>query len=110
MTSAERSHIDNAIWLCADHADLIDRDEVTYTARRLQAMKREHEVLVRKSPCRGQERRAWRRALCPGARYHPDGRIRRRLGQDLEPAPCALSGRRYSHLDLLYRCICRLTH
>jgi hypothetical protein len=31
MTPAERASINNAIWLCADHADLIDRDEVTYT-------------------------------------------------------------------------------
>jgi hypothetical protein len=33
MTAEERAHIDNAIWLCADHADLIDRDEVTYSGR-----------------------------------------------------------------------------
>jgi hypothetical protein len=32
MTPEERSDISNAIWLCAYHADLIDKDEVTYTA------------------------------------------------------------------------------
>jgi hypothetical protein len=44
MTPEERAAIDNAIWLCADHADLIDRDKVTYSVERLRAMKREHEV------------------------------------------------------------------
>ncbi len=28
MTPEQRSHIDNAIWLCDSHAKLIDRDEV----------------------------------------------------------------------------------
>jgi hypothetical protein len=42
MTAEERTSIDNAIWLCADHADLIDRDEVTYSVEVLRAMKREH--------------------------------------------------------------------
>jgi len=44
MSSEERSDITNAIWLCATHADLIDRDEVTYTADVLRTMKREHEA------------------------------------------------------------------
>jgi hypothetical protein len=44
MTPEERASIDNAIWLCADHADLIDRDEVTYPIDKLHAMKREHET------------------------------------------------------------------
>jgi len=44
MTPEQRKHIDNAIWLCADHADLIDRDEVTYTIELLKEMKREHEA------------------------------------------------------------------
>lgn len=43
MTPEQRSDISNAIWLCADHARLIDRDEATYTAPVLQAMKRERE-------------------------------------------------------------------
>jgi hypothetical protein len=29
MTPDERAGFDNAIWLCSDHAKLIDRDEVT---------------------------------------------------------------------------------
>jgi hypothetical protein len=49
MTPEERAGIDNAIWLCADHADLIDRDEVTYTAETLHAMKREHEASCARS-------------------------------------------------------------
>ena len=44
MTREERIHITNAIWLCATHADLIDRDEVTYTADVLRAMKAEREA------------------------------------------------------------------
>lgn len=44
MTPEQRKHIDNAIWLCADHADLIDKDEATYTVERLKEMKREHEA------------------------------------------------------------------
>lgn len=44
MTPDQRMHIHNAIWLCADHADLIDRDEVTYTIEQLKEMKREHEA------------------------------------------------------------------
>lgn len=46
MTSEERADISNAIWLCSYHADLIDGDEVTYTADDLRAMKREHEAKV----------------------------------------------------------------
>jgi hypothetical protein len=44
MTSDERKSITNAIWLCAYHADVIDRDEVTYTIEKLRAMKAEHEA------------------------------------------------------------------
>lgn len=44
MTSEERASIDNAIWLCADHAILIDRDEATYSIEMLRKMKREHEA------------------------------------------------------------------
>jgi hypothetical protein len=44
MTRKERTDITNAIWLCATHADLIDRDEVTYTADVLRAMKADHEA------------------------------------------------------------------
>lgn len=43
MTSEERSHIDNGIWLCASCGILIDRDETRYTADALRRMKREHE-------------------------------------------------------------------
>jgi hypothetical protein len=46
MTPEERSDISNAIWLCTCHADLIDGDEVTFTADVLRAMKREHETNV----------------------------------------------------------------
>ena len=45
MTEDERADISNAIWLCANHALLIDRDEATYTPEVLRATKREHELL-----------------------------------------------------------------
>jgi hypothetical protein len=44
MKPEQRSDISNAIWLCATHADLIDRDEVTYTIPVLRSMKAEHEA------------------------------------------------------------------
>ena len=47
MSREERRHIDNAIWLCSTHADMIDRDDVTFTAEDLRAMKREHEDSIR---------------------------------------------------------------
>lgn len=43
MTASERADISNAIWLCSNHAKLIDRDEATFTPSRLHDMKREHE-------------------------------------------------------------------
>jgi hypothetical protein len=42
MTSDERRHISNGIWLCSNHSILIDRDEVTYTPDVLRSMKEEH--------------------------------------------------------------------
>lgn len=44
MTPAQRSHIDNAIWLCSNHAALIDRDEQTYTVELLRKMKMDYEA------------------------------------------------------------------
>jgi hypothetical protein len=44
MSPEERSDIANAIWLCATHARLIDRDDMTYPADLLRTMKREHEA------------------------------------------------------------------
>jgi hypothetical protein len=44
MTPEERADISNGIWLCAHHADVIDKDDVTYTADLLRVMKREHEA------------------------------------------------------------------
>lgn len=43
MTPEERSNIANAIWLCSDHAALIDRDVTTYTIGYLREAKRNHE-------------------------------------------------------------------
>lgn len=45
MTSEERRHISNAIWLCSTHAALIDRDEALYTIDYLRQMKAEHEAI-----------------------------------------------------------------
>lgn len=43
LTPEERAAIGNAIWLCAYHARLIDRDETTFTADELREMKNRHE-------------------------------------------------------------------
>jgi hypothetical protein len=43
MTPQQRSDIGNAIWLCSNHAALIDRDVATYTIETLCEMKRNHE-------------------------------------------------------------------
>jgi hypothetical protein len=43
MTAAERSDIANGIWLCANHARLIDRDDSQYTVEALSKMKQLHE-------------------------------------------------------------------
>lgn len=48
MTAAKRASIDNAIWLCTDHARLVDRDEITYPVEKLRAMKREREAVCAK--------------------------------------------------------------
>ena len=44
LTPQERSSISNAIWLCADHAALIDRDSTAYTIEVLLQMKARHEA------------------------------------------------------------------
>ena len=49
MTQAERRHITNGIWLCSDHAALIDRDKAKYTIDILRAMKREHEAAIQEN-------------------------------------------------------------
>lgn len=43
MTPAARGDITNAIWMCANHARLIDRDSAIYTTEVLCRMKRDHE-------------------------------------------------------------------
>ncbi len=46
MTPAERSSIDNSIWLCGLHGTLIDQDERRFPAALLFQMKQEHEEAV----------------------------------------------------------------
>lgn len=43
LTSAERSSIDNGIWLCNTHADYIDGDESKYSIQALKVIKKNHE-------------------------------------------------------------------
>jgi len=43
MTRAQRSDISNGIWLCANCADLVDKDEIRFTADVLRRAKIEHE-------------------------------------------------------------------
>lgn len=44
MAPEERSGIGNAIWLCANHARVIDRDQTTYSAEALHNIKQKHET------------------------------------------------------------------
>jgi hypothetical protein len=44
MTRTQRCDIGNAIWLCATHSVLIDRDAASYPSDRLLSMKAAHEV------------------------------------------------------------------
>src|SRR5579884_840103 len=44
MSASDRADIANGIWLCADHATLIDRDTTRYTAEYLHQIKDEHET------------------------------------------------------------------
>ncbi len=48
MSPQERSGIDNGIWLCANHADEIDRDPNAYPVGLLKEWKREAEQIARK--------------------------------------------------------------
>ncbi len=41
MTKAERGSIDNGIWMCCNHAALIDADDATYTVEQLHQWKRD---------------------------------------------------------------------
>lgn len=43
MSSEERSHINNGIWLCVSCSVLIDRDEKRFTVEKLHRIKSEHE-------------------------------------------------------------------
>lgn len=47
QTPAQRKSIENAIWLCSFHADLIDGDEVEYTIGRLNTIKTRHENRIK---------------------------------------------------------------
>lgn len=49
MSPEQRRGIGNGIWLCADHATLIDRDDVTYAPSVLYTMKRDHEAACAKA-------------------------------------------------------------
>ncbi len=46
MTQEQRRSIDNGIWLCATHADLIDRDVTRFSADEIRRWKREHERYI----------------------------------------------------------------
>lgn len=46
MTAEERSGIENGIWLCAKHGDMIDRDTRTYSEDDLRRLKGLHEERV----------------------------------------------------------------
>jgi len=47
MSAEERKSIANAIWLCANHARYIDRDEASYTTEVIRGWKRDHEGRIK---------------------------------------------------------------
>lgn len=47
MLPSQRKDIDNGIWLCALHAQLIDRDALTYTTAYLRSIKKNHEQKIK---------------------------------------------------------------
>jgi hypothetical protein len=47
LTPQERSAAENGIWLCSDHATLIDRDENRFTIEYLKDIKQAHEEKIR---------------------------------------------------------------
>ena len=47
MTTEERKHIENGIWLCVSHSNLIDRDIISYPVEALHAMKMAHEETIK---------------------------------------------------------------
>lgn len=47
QTAEERSSQENGIWLCQDHAHVIDVDPETHSAAKLSLWKREHEEGIR---------------------------------------------------------------
>ena len=46
MSSAERSNIENGIWLCQTCHKMVDSDEVTFPVEKLYEIKRQHEAAV----------------------------------------------------------------
>jgi len=58
MISAERTSIENGIWLCAAHAVLIDRDVARFPVDVLRAWKSQHEAYVREHAGKEGPRRA----------------------------------------------------
>jgi tetratricopeptide (TPR) repeat protein len=47
LTSEQRKHIDNGIWLCATHATEVDRDEIRFTVELLKKWKQDAESEAR---------------------------------------------------------------
>jgi len=70
LTSEQRRHYDNGIWMCSNHASLIDEDWRSYSAEQLRAMKHQAEeraadALRRNGSIEGGGLKAW---CCSGDR------------------------------------------
>jgi hypothetical protein len=87
MTSEARRSIDNAIWLCPDHASLIDRDEVKYKIETLRAMKLAPETLQAIAVRTGANCKLGAGLLAIGPPYCLHGRYRECLCCKLETTP-----------------------
>lgn len=53
QSPAERKAISNAIWMCRECGDVVDKDKVAYSADQLRNWKRDHEAMVSEVRTRG---------------------------------------------------------
>ena len=72
MSKRTRSSIDNAIWLCALHATVIDKDPKRYPRQKLALWKKVHETLISQMQYRlialsGKPQTRWRGGTAPGS-------------------------------------------
>ena len=53
QTSSQRKAIENGVWLCHDCSDMVDKDEIKYTATLLRQWKNSHEEFIKTLQTKG---------------------------------------------------------